>query len=193
MILVSSDYAFPVRLRRQGVSFNTLNLNGIIYAGEVAPKDMYTLLTERWGLPTKLALQLMNNYGGHIYNTYQALTRLHKCHLNGKPFVAFDSDLSARVVTCLNLSLKTKMPQVLQALATTGFCGIDDSENELVKIITECNVGGVVRSDCAVIGLNPDLWKSTGCCFGIVPTSQTMRLIILKVLHRRNLLVNEVE
>jgi len=85
------------------------------------------------------------------------------------------------------------MPQVLQALATTGFYGIDDSENELVKIITECNVGGVVRSDCAVIGLNSDLLKSTGCCFGIVPTSQTIRLIILEVLHRRNLLVKEVE
>ena len=83
MILVSSEHVFPYRLRHPEQNFNLIHFNGYIYAGEVPPKDMYDLLTTKWGVDPNLAVALIDVYGGHIYNMKEALSRL---YLNNKIF-----------------------------------------------------------------------------------------------------------
>ena len=71
VILVSSEHSYPFCLVDKRLGFNLEDLSGYIFSSELPPKDMYELLTTRWGIKHDLALQLLSIYGGHIYDTYQ--------------------------------------------------------------------------------------------------------------------------
>jgi hypothetical protein len=45
------------------------------------------------------------------------------------------------------------------------------------------NVGGVVKSFAKVIGLRQEVWQETKFKNGIVPTKQSMRLVIAEMLE----------
>ena len=106
VILVSSEHAFPYRSRHPELDFNLRNFNGYIYAGEVPPKDMYELLTVKWGIEPNVAIALINMYGGHIYDMKEALSRL---YLQKETFrQLFDSNLSNNVKKCLDWKFKNR-------------------------------------------------------------------------------------
>jgi hypothetical protein len=49
----------------------------------------------------------------------------------------------------------------------------------MARVISECGVGGVVKSKAKVIGLNRQVWKSNvDFNYGIIPSKQSMRLAI---------------
>ena len=89
---------------------------------------MYRLLTTEWGVDDYFAATLIDHYGGHIWDVYQALKRLSR---DKKYFCAFDSNLSSKVINCLNWKGnqdgdREKMVQALRQLAVTGFYPIQD-------------------------------------------------------------------
>ena len=185
MILVSSEHVFPYRLRHPEQEFNLANFNGYIYAGEVPPKDMYDLLTVKWGIEPNVAFALINIYGGHIYDMKEALSRL---HLEKERFdYFFDSNLSSNVQECLDWRFEkeednVRMRDTLRQLAVTGFVLLEKINDPIAKVISLNNVGGVVKKSGIVIGLNRQVWQKTIFEFGIVPSKQSMRLVIAKML-----------
>ena len=75
---MSSEHSFPFRLRHPDLAFNTDDFTKYIFSGEISPKSMYELLTEKWGIDPYLANILIDFYGGHIYDVYEALLRLYR-------------------------------------------------------------------------------------------------------------------
>ena len=167
------------------MDFNLDNFNGYIYAGEVPPKEMYDLLTVKWGVESNLAVALTNIYGGHIYDIKEALSRL---YLDKERFdYFFDSNLSSNVLKCLNWKFeneadKTRMRDTLRQLAVTGFALLEDIDDPIAKVISANNVGGVVKKSGIVVGLNRQVWQQTEFKYGIVPSKQSMRLVIAEIL-----------
>ena len=184
-MLVSSEHAFPYRLRDPKLNFNLDNFNGYIYAGEVPPKEMYDLLTVKWGVESNVALALINIYGGHIYDMKEALSRL---HLEKEKFdYFFDSNLSSNVQECLDWRFEkeednVRMRETLRKLAVTGFVLLEKIDDPVAKVISANNVGGVVKKSGIVVGLNRQVWQGTESKYGIVPSKQSMRLVIAEML-----------
>ena len=186
VILVSSEHAFPFKLLDQELDFSIDNFNSFIFAGEISPKDMYQLLTSGWGVEDTLAVTLIDHYGGHIWDIYLALVRLYE---EKKNFWVLDSSMSDKVIKCLKWKGGKEgdyemMREVLQRLAVTGFCPIEDSDDPIAKVISANNVGGVVKRSSTIIGLASEVWDSTDCENGIVPSKQSMRLAIAKQLSK---------
>ena len=185
VILVSSDHAFPFKLMNPNLSFNINDFNAFIFAGEVSPKDMYQLLTSKWGVEDSLALALIDHYGGHVWDVYLALKRLLR---DKQRFKALDSSLSDSVIQCLNWKGDRegdpeRMRETLRLLAVTGFCPIKTITDPIARVISANNVGGVVKEfSTIIVGLSQDVWESTECENGIVPSKQSMRLAIAKQL-----------
>ncbi len=184
VILVSSEHAFPFKLVEQKLGFSINNFGKFIFAGEVSPKDMYQLLTSKWGVGDRLAVTLIDHYGGNIWDVYQALIRL---PAEREDFYAVDSLTSSQVIKCLkwkgNLDIgHEKMVEALRHLAVTGFYPIDEIDDpiNIAKVISANNVGGMVMKGSVIIGLPNEVWKSTDC----EPSKQSVRLAIAKQLMR---------
>ena len=99
-----------------------------------------------------------------------------------------DSSLSNAVDLCLQWKGESegdreRMRDALRQLATTGFYPIKRRTDPVARVISENNVGGVVKLSSKIIGLRRDVWKSTKLENGIVPSKQSMRLAIAKVLE----------
>ena len=157
MILVSSEHVFPYRLRHPDQDFNLRNFNGFIYAGEVPPKDMYELLTMKWGIEPNVALALIDIYGGHIYDMEDAISRLHSENEEFDNF--FDSDFFSDVQRCLNWKFENeednvRMRDTLRQLSITGFVSLKEIDDPVAKVISLNNVGGVVKKSGVVVGLD---------------------------------------
>lgn len=186
MILVATEHDFPDRLRDSEVDFNLANLNGYIYTAEVPPNETYKLLTTKWGVAPNVALALINLYGGHIYDMKEALIRLHL--QRERLHSLFDSNHFGNVIQCLKWEFEkaedtVRMRDTLRQLAVTGFVPIKNIDDPVVKVISVYDVGGVVMPFGTVIGSCPDVWQQTECEFGIVPSKQSMRLIIAEILE----------
>jgi hypothetical protein len=72
VILFSSEHSFPFHQKQQG--FNITNLTRTIFAGEVPPSSMRSFLTGSVGMGPHLSTRCMESYGGHIWNTYNAMS-----------------------------------------------------------------------------------------------------------------------
>ena len=59
---------------------------------------MHQLLTSEWGVGGRLAMALIDHYGGNIWDVYQALVRL---SANREDFDAVDPTVSSHVIKCL--------------------------------------------------------------------------------------------
>ena len=191
VILVSSEHSFPFKLVDQKLGFNINNLEKLIFAGEVSPKEMNQLLTCEWGVGDRLAVALIDHYGGNIWDVYRALIRL---ATERKSFYAPDPRLSSAVIKCLKWKENQEgdhelMVEALRQLAVTGFCPVDDYDDPIANVISANYVGGVVMKGSVIIGLPEEVWESTNCKYGIVPSKQSVRLAIAEELmtdgHRR--------
>ena len=185
MILVSSEHAFPHRLQDPRLGFNLQNFKQYIYAGEVPPKEMYELLTTKWGVASNLALALIDIYGGHVYDLEDALSRLYMEKEKFRQY--FDSNLSSNVHECLQWKFdkeedNVRMREVLQQLSITGFVPLKNRGDPIAKVISANNVGGVVLSSGEIIGLRDEVFYQKDFEFGIVPSKQSMRLLIAEIL-----------
>jgi hypothetical protein len=182
---VSSEHVFPFRLVNPQLGFNLKDINKFIFAGEVAPSEMFKLLTQEWKLTENLALAIIDLYGGHIWDVYQALLSL---RMEKEDFVLFDGDLSANIANCFKSKIeKEEMIRALRLLAQNGFVPLKERDDPIAEVLSLQNVGGVVKEIALNIGLPKTVWKDD-CEFGIVPASQSTRLIIAKYLANNNYL-----
>ena len=179
VICVSSDYLFPYRVD---------NWKELIYAGEVSPKDMYQLLTVKWGIELNVAAARMNIYGGHIYDIKIALRLLYL--EKEKLDFFFNSSASHNVQKCLRWKFKEKrdnlrMRETLRQMAIKGFVPLVDIEDPVTNVINEYNVRGVIGKSSKTVGLSRQVWKGNACIYGIVASKQSMRLVIAKILGHK--------
>ena len=76
------------------------------------------------------------------------------------------------------------MVEALRQLAVTGFIPIDDYDDPIASVISANSVGGVVMEGSPIIGLPEGVWDSTSYVYGIVPSKQSVRLVIAQQLMR---------
>lgn len=170
VLLVSSDYAYPSRLRH-GRFFNTTNLTETIFAGEVSPGAMRELLLHSWGLGPHLSDVFLAYYGGHVHMAAQALAKL------SKKLDHFDCECVAPsgVLGSIVASLQGEgesggpMTALLKVLARKGFAPVEGEGNAQAQILSLANVGGLVTTSSTVVGLAQGL--HSGASFGVVPSS----------------------
>jgi hypothetical protein len=155
------------------------DISKFLFAGEVPPNEMYKLLTQEWDLSEKLSLAIISLYGGHIWDIYQALMRLREMK---ERFYLFDANLSANIDECFTDKIKKEdMISTLQILAESGFVPLQKRNDANAEVISLHNVGGVVVKSTLNVGLPDSVWDN-GCDYGLVPTSQSTRLLIAKYL-----------
>ena len=184
VILVSSEHAFPNRLRHPRLSFSSNEINDYIFAGEVPPNSMYELLTYKWKMEPNLALAFIDYYGGNIFDVYKAIYRLSR---DEERFCLYNTGYFNDVRSCLEWKGsdpmdRWNMRQALTQLVHTGFYVLKSRNDPIAKVISKHNVGGVVKESGKIIGLSPDLSGVSDFETGIIPTKQSMRLVIAKVL-----------
>ena len=180
VILTSSEHVFPYSLVDKKLGFNILNLTGFIFAGEVPPDKVYELLTERWGVGQNLAATLIDHFGGHLYDIHEKLKEL---NTKRGVFRAGKQSQADSVRMCLDFNGdKKRMRFLLTQIAEKGFAPIITITDPLAGIISENNVGGLVRFESAtVIGLPDAVWEKHE--IGLIPSKQSIRLVIAKVLE----------
>lgn len=173
VLLVSSEYAYPFRLRH-GRFFNTTNLTDTLFAGEVPPAAMRNLLLHKWGLGPRLTDVFLAFFGGHVHMASLALSKLTEgLDLFECDDVGPDGVLGS-IVDCIEGEAggdgAGPMATVLRALAEKGFAPVSSDSNAQAQALSLANVGGLVRASSKVMGL-PNSLRS-GANFGVVPSSQ---------------------
>ena len=190
---MSSDHSFPFHLQKFGLNLSDIEKN--IYAGEICPDNTYKLLTMEWKIGTFLAKALIDQYGGHIFDINKALKLLVDV---GERFPGTLKALDiSNVQKCLKWSggdgtdkveLKKRMRSTLHQLAEKGFVPTvgDTFEDPVEEVISQYNVGGVVTRESLVVGLRDDAWKETEVRTALIPSKQSIRLVIAYVLKVSN-------
>ena len=179
VILVSSEHVFPFRLADPRLGFNSDDITKFFFAGEVPPNEMHKLLTQEWKLSENLSLALISLYGGHIYNIYKALMRLREMKSR---FYSFDADLTSKIAKCFKKEVdKEILVSTLKSLSETGFYPLKDVDETVAEVLSKHNVAGVVKSASLNVGLPDSVWDD-GCEYGLVPSSQSTRLLIAEYL-----------
>jgi hypothetical protein len=173
---------FPFRLAHPKLGFNLGDITKFLFAGEVPPNQMYKLLTEEWKLSENLSLALISVYGGHIYNIYKALIRLREVK---KDFYIFDANLSSNIDSCFDCKInKKQLIKYLVQLSENGFTPLKKRNDAEAEVLSRYNVAGVVVNSALNVGLPKSVWNN-GCEYGLIPTSQSTRLVIAKYLFNK--------
>lgn len=152
---------------------------------------MYRLLTEEWKLSDKFSLALINLYGGHIWDVKQALMKLREMRENEVDFCLFDPDLTSNIANCFkdirgNELGKERLINILKLLSKNGFYPLKEVDDQLAEVLSKNNVAGVVKKGSLIVGLPKSVWWSNKCKYGLVPTSQSTRLLIAEYLVDNN-------
>ena len=100
-------------------------------------------------------------------------------------FYPFDSYMSSNVANCFKTGFdKEVLVSTLRLLSETGFCPLEDINEPVAEVLSRFNVGAIVKPASLNIGLPKSVWND-GCEYGLVPTSQSARLVIAKYLLNR--------
>jgi hypothetical protein len=180
VILTSSEHSFPYRLCHERLHFNTTDVTELLFAGEIPPDKMYELLTTQWGVRHNLAVALIDLYGGHIYDISTHLNELNK---HKGTYIPGSQRQFDDVLNCLKLNGdKKRMRELLAQIAENGFAPINDKTDPVAEFISRHNVGGLVqRRQATVIGFPDDVWGEHK--IGLIPSKQSIRLVIAEVLE----------
>ncbi len=180
--MASSDNAFPYKLKEIG--FSSHNFNKFIFAGEVSPASMFTLLTNRWGMGENLATAFLNFYGGHIYDAYKAMSDLARHKEECKQMSPWVTTLDVHAIPqCLKINGsddQALMKKVLKTLVTRGFADIEStpSYDNVTEWISSKNIGGIVVLDATVVGLPTSTFGiHKQIRLGLVPSKHSIRLL----------------
>ena len=170
-LLVTSDYSFPYRLEHDGF-FNTANFTYSFFAGEVPPTEMRALLQDGWGLGPRLSDVFLAFFGGHVHTASQALRRL-ATQLDKFNCESVAPDLASHHISvCLTSREAVPMAAMLRALAERGFAPVEDANDACAQMLSQANLGGLVKTSATVVGLPEEL--RGGAEYGVVPASHFM-------------------
>ena len=172
---------FPYNLSHPKLNFSCLDIESLIYTSDIPPKDMLYLLTVKWGAHEKLALALVDVFGGNIYFLVQALKRATEWEVEPKFYI--HPEFYCSVNKCLAWKGDcARMRNILKLLAETGFAPLDDPEDPIAECINLNNLGGVICVTGINTGVSSELWGSHS--YGIVPAGQAMRIAIATKLSK---------
>jgi hypothetical protein len=102
-------------------------------------------------------------------------------------FFLFDADLTSNIAKCFREGVdKELLVNTLKLLCETGFCPLNDMEEPVAEVLSKHNVAGVVKKGSLNVGLPDSVW-SNGCKYGLVPASQSTRLLIAEYLVGKKL------
>jgi hypothetical protein len=165
-----------------------LDLTGFIFAGEVPPGKMYELLTTKWGVGRNLAATLIDYYGGHVYDI---LLKLEELNSMGDSFLPGSQMQADSVLECLKFDGdKAHMRELLTQIAENGFAPLKDKKDREAEVISKYNVGGLVQFERAtIIGLPLSVRGEHE--MGLIPSKQSIRLVIAKVLEKNPFLEDD--
>jgi hypothetical protein len=173
---------------------NLQDVTRVIFAGEIPPSDMWKLLVNATyeqgdntgdifiGMGPRLAELCLSAYGGHFLRVKNAIAKL--CQQESQ-FEASSllPDLDANIIECLDSSMKSR--PLLEAMAKSGFAPIETYKNAVVEMIAKFNIGGVVRKKATICGLSKTKWNGTECTYGLIPSSESVRLVIATTLNAK--------
>lgn len=173
VLLVSSEYSYPYRLRHENF-FNTSNLTATLFAGEVPPADMRTLLRDTWDLGPRLSDVFLAFYGGHIHMASQALHKL-ASHLDDfKCFSVAPDGAAGATAAALgsgnSSNERIKARDLLRSVAQRGFAPVSEEGDSSAQALARANLGGLVKCESLVVGLPESVRGDSS--FGFVPSSQ---------------------
>jgi hypothetical protein len=185
VLLSTSEFSFPCTLQND-MGFKSVFLKSVMVLGEVLSDNMYTLLTTDFQLRHNLALRLIDLFGGHVYHMIRVLRKLRKSNYQDLvPREVFPEGGIGNVESCLSDCQDDKeterMVGVLKILATKGFVPMTGGD-KIGRILTRNNVAGFVSPTSSTYGMN------TAFAGGMVPSTQTCRLDIVRVLSNENLI-----
>ena len=185
VLLSTSEFSFASTLQ-DDMGFKSVFLDSVMVLGEVLPDDMYTLLTTDFQLRHNLALRLIDLFGGHVYHVIKVLRRLQQSkHQDLVPRRAFPEGGIGNVESCLSDCQDDKetkrMVEVLKILAMKGFVPMKGGD-KIGRILTRNYVAGFVSPTSSTYGIDKAF------AGGMVPSTQTCRLDIVRVLSDKNLI-----
>lgn len=165
--MASSEHSFPYKLLDPRLHFKTNDFTQLIFAGEVPPDEMYHLLRKVWKVGPNLSLSLLNHFGGHIWDTYNAVsqlaTRKEKFRASGVWDASAPMDIAeALALTDGNDEDRKRMKETLIQLAQNGFVPLHDNNplhDPVARKISEKNIGGVVKEGSIIVGLPDTVWN----------------------------------
>jgi hypothetical protein len=190
LILASTDHAYPYQLEREGL--NLQDVTRVIFAGEIPPSDMWKLLVNATyeqgdntgdiiiGMGPRLAGLCLAAYGGHFLTVENAIARLCQEESEFKASSLLPV-LTANIIECLD-SHMSSMP-LLDAMAKSGFAPIETPDSAVVDLIAKLNIGGVVNEESTICGLSETKWDGTTCGYALIPSSESVRLVIARTLN----------
>jgi len=180
VILTSAEYGFPFLLDSLAEGIYSANASEIIYAAEIAPHCMYEALTTKWEMGHHLASVFIACYGGHLWNCANAFDMLKSKREVFKAKTVLGSSQFSNVDICVNSKID-RMKELLEEVAKVGFAPILNERDPRVEFASTHGVLGVVDPDAVVIDVPAEVREGKRC--GVVPSSQSMRLVIANVLE----------
>jgi hypothetical protein len=165
-----------------------------IFAGEIPPKEMWKLLVSATyeegnnkgktmiGMGPHLAELCLAAYGGHIWIVRQAIRGLSLGQDSVTPSLYFP-DLNPEINQCLDDTDKSR--PLLEAMAKYGIAPTKARKNEAAELISKENIGGLITIRAACVGISVSKWNGARYTTALIPSSQSVRLIIAEVLLTR--------
>lgn len=193
VILVTSEEAYPYKLR-DDLKFKLQNVDGaVVHAGEVPPKAMRELLVNEWGVGSHLAAGLLAVNGGHVRQASNILEDLARTRDGFRADQCPQKGLLAGIYNCSNEGEKkhSGMKKLMRQLGEDGFAPIADPTDVRARWLAEQGLAGLITNERLVaVGLPPDVWtseypfrfwkrRSLVHEHGLVPSSQMARMLIL--------------
>ena len=123
VILVTSEEAYPYKLR-DDLKFKLQNVDGaVVHAGEVPPKAMRELLVNEWGVGSHLAAGLLAVNGGHVRQASNILEDLARTRDDFSADQCPQKGLHAGIYNCSNEGEKkhSGMKKLMRQLGEDGF------------------------------------------------------------------------
>ena len=185
VLLAASEHSEPFRLAQLG--FKTGHLTETVVACEVPPAEMRRLLVEKWRCGPALAEGILSVYGGHVWRSYLALSRLERDKAGFKALAAFSPESADGVAACIKAARSgapnmAGLEAMLRELAVRGHVAIPSRSDPRAELVSQHNVGGVVPDSASAPGLPPEAWAS-GVAFVLAVSSQGMRLQLARALE----------
>jgi len=180
VILTSSEYSFPFQLDKLGEGIFSANASEKVYTTEIAPHYMYYALTMKWKMGHHLAAVFIACFGGHLWNCANAFDMLKSKKERFKARSVLGSSQFSNVDICLNSPIE-QMKELLEDVAKFGFAPVLNERDPRVEFGTSNGIIGVIDPDAVVLEHVPAEIKGHRC--GVIPSSQSMRLIIANVLQ----------
>ena len=170
-----------MKLNDKRLLYNINDIQLFIHSNELSPKNIYKLLIEIWKIKHNLSIALISIYGGNIHNIYNVLLKFNKLKTK---FIPINSNFKLNVQNCLdsNEINISKMKIMLEKLAINGFVALTKRNDPIAIVMSDNNVCDIITNESTNIGFNESLWNEAIDGYGIVPTSQSMRLAIAFVL-----------